>query len=133
MNKSVGERELLINGRRFQLRPDFSSLVEIEELTGKTIMQLMASFANAGLLSAKDIIYVLYATAKSGDEKFNYDLKEFGQMILDEGDGPYGYMEIAAEMISFVMTGGKKKEDEDLKEPLVQETMSTGETSITQQ
>lgn len=131
MNKSVGEQELILNGRSYLLRPDFSALERIETLTSKTILGLMATFSDAAYLSAKDIIYILYSTALSGcksGEKI--DLKEFGQGLVDKG--VYENTEMAVEMVRFVMTGGKKKPADDQREQLKVPKTLNGETSTTQ-
>lgn len=120
MNYSVGERVINLKGREIKLRPDFKALERIETLTSKGIMTLMATFGDAGYLHAKDIVYSLYACAESGEgDKLKLNLQEFGQMIVDEG--VFEYTETAAEMIRFVMTGGKKKPEEDLSDQKAQE------------
>ncbi len=111
MNKSVGERTIKLDGKEFLLRPDFKALEKIETLSGKGVMALMSTFADAGYLQAKDIVYTLFCCAESGgDERFNLDLKEFGQLVVS--DGVYEHVLVATEMLSFVMTGGKKKAGE---------------------
>lgn len=110
MNHSIGEREVLIGGVTFTLRPDFAAIEQLETMSGKGILPLLASYADISSVQSKDLVYALFCLCKSGSKgKFNYNLSQFGQMVVT--DGLFNHLETVIECLSFTLVGGKKKEE----------------------
>jgi len=114
MNKAVGERTVIINGQELLLRPDFTALVQIENLTNKSVIKLLDNFTNPETMRLGDTIIILFSCAQSGGYQNN--LQVFASEVI--GMEVTDLIPVAAELLTFVMSGGKKKEEPKKSEQL---------------
>lgn len=82
-NKFRGEVEVELGGKKLLLRPDFTGLVEAEELSGKGLNEMAGDFARGkmGIKTAAALVYGGLVGAGNGD----YTFKQIGEMIQKHG------------------------------------------------
>jgi hypothetical protein len=68
-NKYSGEVSIKLGEKNIVLRPSFGALVQIEENTGKSLMELL-SLILSSQITTKDLAVIIEATAK---EKVDFD------------------------------------------------------------
>ena len=101
MNKLIGERELVLCGQHFILKPSFEALTEIESIN-RPLTKIIQSFAN-GDFTVKDVSTIIFACAKKGTPNFFFTLSEIGEMVL--ADGLMVVAPTSFEVISNVLSG----------------------------
>ena len=83
-NKSRGEVELKIAGQEFTIRPTFGALCELEDRTGLSVLQIVASM-EGGKVRLKTLAQILWAGMYGYDEKTTMTINDVGELIMKEG------------------------------------------------
>jgi hypothetical protein len=73
-NIERAEIDIIIGGKSYVMRPSFNALCEIEQSVGKSIITLLISFDQRGIL-LKEIIYIIKAGLKASGIKPPKDLE----------------------------------------------------------
>lgn len=83
-NEAVGEKNVTLGGRQFLLRPSFRAIVEIENKTGKSVLELFNAFKGQRV-SASETVAILSATIKAGGGSDIPSDDDLGDLIFSEG------------------------------------------------
>lgn len=110
-NSVRGEVTLDLEGVDYVLRPTYSALIEVEEQTGRGVIEL-ARQANRGELTTRDTAIVATAFIRAGgrarDDKSaaNVNPRRVGELLLERPDGLVGAMGTLAAVLTAAATGG---------------------------
>lgn len=96
--KLLGELEIELGGKKHLLKPTFKGLIVCEELSGRTLNELLRLFlsSKAGI---KDVSAVIYGgmLGKNGDKAPPMSFDEIGELVLQTG-----FHNVLAGCITFV-------------------------------
>lgn len=124
--KLLGELPIEIDGKQYVLKPTFKALLAIEELSGKTLSELLKLFLSSKA-GVKDVTAVIYGgmLGKNGDRPLlTYD--QVGELIMSNF---YSFLPHCITIIGSAYSG--KPIDEALR--LREEAKSKAEQSETEE
>lgn len=81
-NKERGEISHVVNGKRYTLRPSFDSLCELDELTGKSLDEMLAAMNEGRLSGLRAAVWSLLNDVHGDEIK---TLKDASRWIEDAG------------------------------------------------
>jgi len=104
-NAEIGELEIELGGERYILRPEFRGLCEIENKTGKSVLEIARLFSQESVLLSH-LVAVIY-----GGLIWKYDLTfdQVGEKIVS--DGYVKFAPVAATFLSSGLVGSQKKSE----------------------
>lgn len=103
-NPEAGEVAIHLAGREWTLRPTYAAIVEIENATGQSIMQLSRSLM-AKEWSAQQLVAIVAAGLRAGGER-GVRTEDVGEYVLREGFASPALLTAIALFLRNALTGG---------------------------
>lgn len=94
------------------LKPSFKSLVNIEAVTGKPLIDLLESLGK-GQTSATDITHILHQCAIAGGENITFD--NMGEKIMQSGGLNVKVFAVSAELIGAMFQSNNSQDQKKAK------------------